>query len=202
MGVTSADAGTSAIGFLYLFIAALTSAFMGLYVQSTYAQYGPHWQENLFYSHALSLPLFMPWMSSLSQQFNTMQNSSPWTVSLVDPRHLAMLVIPGSGTPRTIKTWMTIPEKILFLVLNAFTQYGCIRGVNLLAARSTALGVTIVLNIRKLVSLLLSIWLFGNRLPAGVILGATVVFAGAGVYGLGGSPPQDQSKKKKDHKTT
>ncbi len=72
---------------------------------------------------------------------------------------------------------------MLALVVNALTQYACIRGVNKLAARTSALTVTIVLNIRKLVSLLLSIWLFGNRLPAGVLLGAAVVFASGALYG-------------------
>jgi len=41
-----------------------------------------------------------------------------------------------------------------------------------------------VLNIRKLVSLLLSIWLFGNELHAQVLLGAAVVFGGGFLYGL------------------
>ena len=68
------------------------------------------------------------------------------------------------------------------LALNAFTQYACIRGVNLLGARTSALGVTIVLNVRKLVSLFASIWLFGNTLPAGVMVGAGVVFLGGGMY--------------------
>ena len=54
----------------------------------------------------------------------------------------------------------------------------------MLGAMASALTVTIVLNIRKLVSLLLSIWLFGNKLNAGVMAGAGVVFAGGLVYGL------------------
>ena len=41
-----------------------------------------------------------------------------------------------------------------------------------------------MLNIRKLVSLLLSIWLFGNELHAQVLLGAAVVFGGGFLYGL------------------
>jgi len=44
--------------------------------------------------------------------------------------------------------------------------------------------VTIVLNVRKLVSLILSIWLFGNKVPFGVLVGAAVVFLGAGLYAL------------------
>lgn len=60
----------------------------------------------------------------------------------------------------------------------------CIRGVNILGSISSALTVTIVLNIRKLVSLLLSIWLFGNKLSSGIMVGACVVFAGGFLYGF------------------
>ena len=79
-----------------------------------------------------------------------------------------------------------IPTHLVTLALNAITQFACIRGVNLLAARTTALGVSIVLNVRKLVSLFLSIWLFGNHLPLGVLFGAVVVFLGGGVYAWDG----------------
>lgn len=49
---------------------------------------------------------------------------------------------------------------------------------------------TIVLNVRKLVSLFVSIWLFGNELPLGVMVGAGVVFAGGGVYAWEGTRMQ------------
>ncbi len=52
----------------------------------------------------------------------------------------------------------------------------------MLAARTSAIGVTIVLNVRKLVSLFLSIHLFGNQLPVGVMFGAAVVFSSAGLW--------------------
>lgn len=70
--------------------------------------------------------------------------------------------------------------------MNAGTQYICIRGVHLLSAKSSSLTVTVALNIRKLVSLLLSIWLFGNRLEIGVLIGALLVFLGGGLYGFEG----------------
>ncbi|EED15953.1 UPD-GlcNAc transporter (Mnn2-2), putative [Talaromyces stipitatus ATCC 10500] len=77
------------------------------------------------------------------------------------------------------------PSKIFYLVINALTQYICIRGVYLLAAKSSSLTVTIVLNIRKLVSLLLSIYIFGNSLASGVLIGAGFVFLGGALYGVG-----------------
>lgn len=91
-----------------------------------------------------------------------------------------------------------IPSQVVYLALNVLTQYACIRGVNLLAAASSALTVTIVLNIRKLVSLLLSIWLFGNRLAPGTLLGAVVVFSAGALYSLDGkkktAPPAAKPK--------
>lgn len=80
-----------------------------------------------------------------------------------------------------------VPVQLGFLALNVLTQYLCIRGVHLLSARSSSLTVTIVLNVRKLVSLLLSIYLFGNQLAVGVLAGAGLVFVGGGLYGFEGA---------------
>lgn len=143
---------------------------MGLYTETTYAKYGPQWKENLFYSHALSLPLFLPFAPSMARTFSYLMTSTP--IQLPD--------ILGSSSTKS-----RIPSQIVFLVTNVLTQYACIRGVNLLAAASTALTVTIVLNIRKLVSLLLSIWLFGNQLAPGTLLGAIIVFSAGGLYTIG-----------------
>lgn len=46
---------------------------------------------------------------------------------------------------------------------------------------------TVALNVRKLVSLLLSIYLFGNSLSQGVLAGAVLVFLGGGLYGVEGA---------------
>ena len=185
-------------------MAALISAIMGLYIQATYAQYGPHWQENLFYSHFLSLPLFLPFFPSLQLQFNKMRDSPPLALSFAAFNQspfglkLSRFTTNHELGSSLLRRGLLIPEKILLLILNAVTQYACIRGVNLLAARSSALGVTVVLNIRKLVSLLASIWLFGNDLPSAIIVGAGVVFAGAGVYALGDNKPTKRSTDRKE----
>jgi solute carrier family 35 (UDP-xylose/UDP-N-acetylglucosamine transporter), member B4 len=67
-------------------------------------------------------------------------------------------------------------------MINVFTQYICVRGVNRLTAISTALTIAIVLNIRKFTSLALSVVIFGNKLAAGVKIGAILVGAGAAWY--------------------
>ena len=44
------------------------------------------------------------------------------------------------------------------------------------------MGVSVALNVRKLVSLFISIKLFGNVLPFGVKVGAGIVFTSAGLW--------------------
>ncbi|KAL3961580.1 hypothetical protein ACCO45_003103 [Purpureocillium lilacinum] len=161
-------------GLLILFVAQLLSAIMGLYTEATYQRYGPQWRENLFYSHVLSLPLFLPFARSMARTLGRMAKSRPLPVPL-----------PLVGQ---------VPSQLVYLATNVLTQYACIRGVNLLAAASSALTVTIVLNIRKLVSLLLSIWLFGNSLAQGTLLGAAVVFGSGALYTVGSRPRKPADK--------
>ncbi|TQN65763.1 UDP-N-acetylglucosamine transporter yea4, partial [Colletotrichum shisoi] len=163
-------------GLIILFVAQVLSAIMGLYTEETYKKYGPQWRENLFYSHLLSLPLFLPFAPSLIRQFRRLADSPPLSLPL-----LAQLTGPGFGEDAEGgMAKVRIPSQLAYLATNVLTQYACIRGVNLLAAVSSALTVTIVLNIRKLVSLLLSIWLFGNRLAVGTLVGAIIVFGAGG----------------------
>ena len=167
-------------GLAILFIAQVLSAIMGLYTEETYRQYGPQWKENLFYSHLLSLPLFTPFLPSLYRQFMRLATSAPLQLPFAT-------VVGLEAVPEQLQSGIDkihIPSQLFYLVVNVLTQYACIRGVNLLAAASSALTVTIVLNIRKLVSLLLSIWLFGNRLATGTLVGAVVVFFAGGLYSL------------------
>ncbi|MCJ1370341.1 golgi uridine diphosphate-N- acetylglucosamine transporter, partial [Loxospora ochrophaea] len=209
---TNITANTSFMtGLVILFLAQLLSAIMGLYTQATYTKYGPHWNENLFYSHFLSLPLFIPFLPSLRQQLSRLLASPAFELS-IPPQllqststtppswkdRLPLLSIFASDPPPQTFT-LRIPKHLLSLALNSLTQYACIRGVNLLAARTTALGVTIVLNIRKLVSLFASIWLFGNKLPPGVLVGAAIVFGAGGVYAWEG---QRISKREAERKRT
>lgn len=162
---------------MILFVAQLLSAIMGLYTEATYRQYGPHWKENLFYSHLLSLPLFLPFAPSMARTLSQVIKSEPM-----------VLPVPSMTDAGLVR----MPSQLLYLAMNVLAQYACIRGVNLLAAASSALTVTIVLNIRKLVSLLLSIWLFGNSLAQETFVGALVVFGSGALYSLGSGSSRKQ----------
>jgi UDP-xylose/UDP-N-acetylglucosamine transporter B4 len=78
--------------------------------------------------------------------------------------------------------FIRIPRLLWHLFVNMFTQYVCVRGVNILGANATALTVTIVLNLRKFVSLLLSIIIFKNHLGPTAVVGTVFVFIGAAWY--------------------
>ena len=190
-------------GLAVLFVAQFLSAIMGLYTQLTYAKYGSYWHENLFYSHALSIPLFCFFTSPMLSQFRKLLQSSHVQNSPLLARAFSTFSKPDQATQNTqIASVLTaptsfevIPKHVFTLALNAITQYACIRGVNLLGARTSALGVSIVLNLRKLVSLFLSIWLFGNKLPLGVMLGAAVVFGSVGIWAWEGQRIVIRSRK-------
>ncbi|KAF2674446.1 UAA transporter [Microthyrium microscopicum] len=165
---------SSALGLLILLVAQILSSYMGIYVQDTYAQYGTHWRENLFYSHLWSLPLFLPLQPTLSRQFTRLASSPP--------PHLPQSLVPY--IPLAIQRLiLRTPTSLYHLALNSATQLVCITGVNLLGARSSAVTVTIVLNVRKLVSFLLSIWIFGNPMSGLMALGAGLVFGAGALYG-------------------
>ncbi|KAF2869414.1 UAA transporter [Massariosphaeria phaeospora] len=161
-------------GLLILLVAQLLSAYMGAYVEDIYVQYGNHWRANLFYSHLLSLPLFLSFYPLLRSQFTRLQSSQPVAI----PPSLA-----ASLPPPLIKALVRTSPHVLYLTANAVTQLLCITGVNMLSANTTAVTVTIVLNVRKLVSFLLSVWLFGNSMGGGMMVGAAMVFGAGALYG-------------------
>lgn len=183
-------------GFSILFLALVLSATLGAFTDNTYAKYGRgHTQENLFYSHTLSLPFFLSRMPELLSQSQTL---------LRDPLPLTAYVAAAPlryARVQWLHAWMAkVPVQLLYLLLNACTQYFCIKGVAQLSARSSSLTVGIVLNIRKLVSLLLSIWLFGNKLAPGVLVGAAIVFVGGGLYAVPSSKPNGTRLKEEQKK--
>ena len=177
-------------GFALLASALTLSSFMGLYSDNMYSQYGRNEavsSESLFYSHTLSLPFFAVQAKTLNHSLASLiKGSVPLSTSLAT----GMFPKPASFLEST-------PSAVPMLLINAVTQYICIKGVNQLSAKSSSLTVSIVLNIRKLVSLLLSIWLFGNQLAPGVVIGAALVFLGGGLYAVpSGSAGKSRSSEK------
>ncbi|KAK9451289.1 UAA transporter [Limtongia smithiae] len=171
-------------GITVLFLAQVLSAVMSQVTESTFRKYGSHWRENLFYMHFLTLPLFLPVRNSITTEFSVLA-SSP-SLPLIPP--IFRQYLPSIFS-------ISVPEQLFYLFLNAATQYLCVRGVNNLAGNATAVTVTIVLNVRKCVSLLLSIYIFGNKLSLGTCVGAALVFGGAGWYSIESSRIRERQKR-------
>ncbi|KIW65778.1 hypothetical protein PV04_08005 [Phialophora macrospora] len=200
-GAGDGGAWSQAPGFALLASALILSACMGLYADDMYARHGRSGTitaETLFYSHAMSLPWFLGQIRPLMSEFFDLvavpvpaRSTSSFSV------HASAFFYPPSAFLDRLSSAIVLPRPVLLLAANAATQLLCIIGVNRLSTQSSSLTVSIVLNIRKLISLVLSIWLFGNELPWGVLLGAVVVFVGGGLYAL---PARDRSKRDEKEK--
>lgn len=188
MSVAS-DASSSEFlqGLGVLLVAQFLSAYMGSYTEDTYSEFKASWKENLLYSHLFSLPLFLPFAATLRDQYQNLA-ATPYA----DVGQYVLSIQQNKGTTYAAANEVLVPllsllgnmpQGILFLLTNAVTQLVCISGVNLLSARSSAVTVTIVLNIRKLVSFILSTILFGHHLNTMMIIGSTLVFGSGALYG-------------------
>jgi dolichyl-phosphate-mannose-protein mannosyltransferase len=178
-------------GLSILLIAQLLSAYMGAYVEDIYRDHGKDWRANLFYSHLLSIPFFGLFAPVLTQQFKRLQASQSFQIP---PKMAANL------PPIVNDLLASTSSQIIYLTANAFTGLFCITGVNMLSAATSAVTVTIVLNIRKLVSFLLSIWIFGNQMGGLMKVGAAMVFGAGALYGWETSYRIPQQKKVEDKK--
>ncbi|CAI6331555.1 unnamed protein product [Periconia digitata] len=188
MDTSSIDLTSASLekGLLILLVAQLLSAWMGAYVEDVYIEHGNDWKANLFYSHLLSIPLFASFTPIIYRQFERLQSSQPFQVSPA---------IAANIPPSFNKALASTSQHVVYLTANAVTQLLCITGVNILSANTSAVTVTVVLNIRKLVSFLLSIWLFDNQMGPMMMVGAAMVFGAGALYGWETSYRIPQKKK-------
>ena len=159
--------GSFALGLASMILAQFMSSAMGLYLERTFRSFGPSWKETLFFTHILALPFFLPFASTIWWELQGLLDSEP---------------LFSEDTVLAALSPINPPTLLVYLFLNVFTQFLCVSGVNQLASSTTALSVSIVLNLRKFISLVLSYCVFGHRLDLGMVTGATLVFIGAGWY--------------------
>lgn len=145
------------IGILLLTGALLLSARMGIYQETLYKVHGKHPEEALFYTHLYSLPGFLLYSSSIWEHCTLATKSDPFAVPL---------------------TSIVMPVIWLYLILNVLTQYMCISSVYVLTTECTSLTVTLVITLRKFLSLILSIVYFRNPFTLAHWFGTILVFGG------------------------
>jgi len=142
------------VGISLLTFALFMSARMGIYQEVVYSKHGKHPREALFYTHALPLPGFLLLAPDILNHWNIVMSSAP------------LPIIPF------------VPSMLLYLIGNIFTQYLCISAVFVLTTECASLTVTLVVTLRKFLSLLFSIWYFNNPFTTLHWLGTALVFGG------------------------
>jgi UDP-xylose/UDP-N-acetylglucosamine transporter B4 len=202
------EPGQYATGIAILTLALVLSSAMGLAQDAAYMEYGRgHWEEGMFYLHFLSMPMFAFLKDDIATQVAEIRNGEsmclqdlPYNI-LAIPLPTVTLSKPLSTILDTIST-ATIPIFYFPLLLNVITQLLCVSGVHRLTSRVSSLTVTLVLTVRKAVSLIISIVILGGgKSDSRLWLGAGLVLAGTVLYTLGSTKkpttPRDTTSSKK-----
>uniref|UniRef100_A0AAY5K5K6 Solute carrier family 35 member B4 n=1 Tax=Esox lucius TaxID=8010 RepID=A0AAY5K5K6_ESOLU len=150
------------LGIAMLTFALLMSARMGIFQETLYKKYGKHSKEALFYNHCLPLPGFLLLSSDIYNHGVLFSQSS--------------IIIPQKNQAFVTVVLLLLSFTCLFL------RYLCIRGVFILTTECASLTVTLVVTLRKFMSLIISILYFNNPFTAWHWLGTAVVFLGTLIY--------------------
>ncbi|KAK0244425.1 UAA transporter [Armillaria nabsnona] len=155
---SNSDVRKYSIGIVMLVLSLLCTGFLGMLQEKTYQRYGPCWKEGVFYTHCLSLPVFLFLIQDVRQGLASL--SEPTEASAAG---MAWLILAG----------------------NLVTQLICVSGVNRLTSRVSSVSTNLVLTTRKAISLCFSVWWFGNGWNLQLGVGASMVFLGSMLYSAG-----------------
>ncbi|RKP05267.1 UAA transporter [Thamnocephalis sphaerospora] len=172
------------IGIGLLITAMILTAFLGLFQEATYAKYGRQWRESMFYVHFLSLPMFALMSGDMIRQFNDFNASPAINLRQLPYEHLPLSV---AEVAAQLMPSIAVPRLWIYLVFNILTQYVCIAGVNRLTSIASSLTVNLILNVRKMLSLIISVWWFGNQMSPMASAGCVLVFVGTLLYSRAGA---------------
>jgi len=145
------------VGITLLTFALFMSARMGIYQEVIYGKFGKHPKEALFYTHALPLPGFLLLAPDILAHWNIAMSSPPVLIPVLN---------------------ISMPSMLIYLLGNIITQYVCISAVFVLTTECASLTVTMVVTLRKFLSLLFSILYFNNPFTLYHWLGTALVFGG------------------------
>ncbi|KAH9512574.1 hypothetical protein Btru_038828 [Bulinus truncatus] len=145
------------IGLLLLVLSLFLSARMGIFQEQTYAKFGKHPSEALFYNHFLPLPGFLLIASDILGTLREFNQSDMYSLPYFT---------------------ISLPWAWLWLFFNTVSQFVCIKSVFILTTECTSLTVTLVVTLRKFISLVFSIIYFKNPFTLSHWFGAALVFLG------------------------
>lgn len=133
------------------------TALMSLYQETMYKRCGKHPEESLFYIHLLSMPAFVFLADNI------------WD-------HILMAFdSPGLEIP-FINFY--VPSQLIYLLGNMSMHLICISSVYVLLTECSSLTVTLVVTLRKFLSLVFSVFFFNNIFTLYHWIGTFFVFLG------------------------
>uniref|UniRef100_A0A914C289 UDP-xylose and UDP-N-acetylglucosamine transporter n=1 Tax=Acrobeloides nanus TaxID=290746 RepID=A0A914C289_9BILA len=149
------------IGIIMLTVALIASSYLAILQEKMYSTYGKHPREAMFYIHALGLPFFTFWGTDIYRSLNEFSNSPAYEVLGIS------LGIPG--------LWLK-------LLGACAMQWVCILFVYQLNSQTDSLTVTLIVTLRKFLSLLISVFWFNNTFTFLQWLAAAAVFGGTATF--------------------
>ncbi|GAM25374.1 hypothetical protein SAMD00019534_085490 [Acytostelium subglobosum LB1] len=187
IGEDSASIVSFIIGITMLTVAMFLSSILGLIQETSYANYGKDChRETIFYSHFLALPFFALFTKDLTKNILANNNS------------------PAIGGD--IPFIQDIPSLWFYLLVNVVTQYICIQGVFILTGKTSTLTCTLVISLRKFISIIISVLYFQNPFTPMLWVATVLVLVGTFIYSdpfkakdkAPPSPPPPQAIKEKE----
>lgn len=137
------------------------TAYMGLYQENMYKRCGKHPEESLFYTHILPMPAFLCLAGNICSHINRAIESPGFYVPIFN---------------------IYIPIQFIYLFANALMHFICIKSVYVLLSECSSLTVTLVVTLRKFLSLVFSVFFFKNSFSMNHWIGTAFVFLGTIVY--------------------
>lgn len=150
-----------ALGIALLTVALFVSARMGIYQEVLYKRHGKYPDEALFYTHLMPLPGFLFLYKNIWDHTVIASTSEPYAIPVLG---------------------IDLPILWIYLIGNVLTQYICISSVYVLTTECTSLTVTLVVTLRKFVSLIFSIVYFRNPFTIYHWIGTLLVFIGTIIF--------------------
>ncbi|XP_017877667.1 UDP-xylose and UDP-N-acetylglucosamine transporter [Ceratina calcarata] len=148
-----------ALGIALLTVALFVSARMGIYQEVLHKKYGKQPKEALYYTHLLPLPFFLTLAPNIWEHLKYAVASDPLSI-----------------------VHFQVPKLIVYLIGNILSQYLCISSVFVLTSECSSLTVTLVITLRKFLSLIFSIIYFQNPFTIYHWTGTVLVFVGTMIF--------------------
>lgn len=157
------------------------SARMGIYQEVLYKKHGKFSHEALYIT-VRNLSIFNQPQSSL--QYCLLQHLLPLPGFLLLYNNIWQhIAISSASSLMPIPVLgLSLPSQWVYIIGNVLTQYICISSVYVLTAECSSLTVTLVVTLRKFVSLLFSIVYFQNPFTIYHWIGTLLVFVGTIIF--------------------